>query len=251
MAEFAAAERERIVLLGLSNPYRRAAGGAVGQAWRHLRRSGPRFLLYLAVNMALPRLAAALRRGPGPLARALGARGVPVLEVDDVNGPGFHAALRAARPDLIVTFHFDAILSAETLALAPMGGINIHPSLLPRHRGPVPTFWAGMESVPSHGVTVHRLAPRIDAGAILAQRAIPLPPGTTASAAARLLHRAAVPLAREVLARLGTGAVEEGRVVEVLPYCPFPSRAALHEARRRGLRLVGLGDLRAALRARL
>ncbi|WP_241666933.1 formyltransferase family protein [Muricoccus nepalensis] len=200
--------------------------------------------------MALPRLAGLLSPGPGPLARALSDGAARVVAVEDVNGPAFAEALRASGAELIVTFHFDGILSAETLALAPKGGINVHPSLLPRHRGPIPTFWAGLEGNGAHGVTVHRLVPRIDAGAVLAQRAVPLPPGTTVSAAARLLHEAAVPLAAEALARLATGDAEE-RPVEPLPYRPFPSRAALRDARRRGLRLVDAADIRAALRARL
>ncbi|MCR0982019.1 formyltransferase family protein [Roseomonas populi] len=239
-----------MVLLGLSNPYRRSAGGLLGQAWRHFRRSGPGMLGYLAVNMALPRLAGALARGAGSLAALARAGGIPVAVVEDVNGPAFHAALRAARPDLILTFHFDGILSAATIAVAPMGGINVHPSLLPRHRGPIPTFWAGMEAEPAHGVTVHRLVPRIDAGPVLAQRVVALPPGITASAAARHLHRAAVPLIGEVLAALAAGAAAESPAGVPLPYCPFPDRAALRAARRRGVRLLDAADIRAALQTR-
>ena len=235
------------MLVGLSDPYRPGTGGALGQAWRHLRRSGPRMVGYLLVNMALPRLASALPGGRAGLAAQARARRVPISVVRDVNGPAFHAALRAAGAELIVTFHFDQILAAETLALARLGGINVHPSLLPRHRGPVPTFWAAMEG--GWGVTVHRTVPRIDAGAILAQRAVALPPGTTASAAARRLHGEGVPLALDAVARLGAGTAEE-REVPALRYCPFPSRAALREGRRRGVRLVGAGDLLAAVRAR-
>ncbi|WP_338661185.1 formyltransferase family protein [Pararoseomonas sp. SCSIO 73927] len=239
-----------MVLLGLSNPYRRAVGGVLGQGWRHLRRSGPRLLAYLVVNMALPRFATALARGAGSLAARARARGIPVAAVEDVNGPAFHAALRAARPDLILTFHFDGILSADTIALAPGGGINVHPSLLPRHRGPIPTFWAEMEAEPAHGVTIHRLVPRIDAGAVLAQREVALPAGITASEAARRLHRAAVPLAGEVLAALAAGTAAETPAGAPLPYRPFPDRAALRTARQRGVRLLDLSDIRAALRIR-
>ena len=102
-----------------------------------------------------------------------------------------------------------------------MGGINLHPSLLPLHRGPVPTIHALAEDSPRFGVTVHRLAARIDAGAILAQRAVALPAGVTASAAARALHRAGVPLLEEALAALAAGTATE-RCPEPLPYCPFP-----------------------------
>jgi len=239
-----------VVLAGLSNPYRRNAGGSFGQARRHLRHSGPRMLAYLLVNMAVPRLVGALTGGLAALCRRLG---IPVVTVEDVNGPAFRAALRAAAPDLIVTFHFDQILHAETLAPAPLGGLNVHPSLLPHHRGPIPTFWAAADAArgaaPDWGVTIHRLAPQIDAGPILGSRPIALPPGLTASAAARHLHRAAVPVLEEALARLGAGTAEE-RTATPLPYRPFPSRAALREARGRGARLVGVGDLLAALRIR-
>ncbi|SHJ05165.1 Formyl transferase [Roseomonas rosea] len=250
VAEFAALHRDSLVLVGLSNPYRRNTGGALGQAWRHLRRSGPRMLGYLAVNMSLPRIASALSRRPGPLQALCRDGHIRAMPVEDVNGPAFKAALRESGAELVVTFHFDQILTAATLAIPPLGGINIHPSLLPRHRGPIPGFWAGLEAEPAYGATVHRLVPRIDAGAILVQRAVDLPRGTSASAAARLLHRAAVPLATEALRRIATGEAEE-RQAEPLPYCPFPGRATLREGRRRGIRLVGPGDIRAALRARL
>ena len=245
---FAALHRDSLALVGLSNPYRRNAGGPVGQMMRHLRRSGPGLLPYLVVNMSVPRLAAALR--PGPLARLCREAGVPVVTVEDVNGPAFAEAFRASGAEVIVTFHFDQILSGETIAIAPLGGINVHPSLLPRHRGPFPTFWAGMEEEPCHGVTIHRLVPRIDAGPVIVQRAVALPPGTTASAAARHLHDAAVPLAGEALACLAAG-LAPGPPAPTLPYCPFPSRADLRTARRRGLRLVDLADLWAAVHARL
>nr|WP_255575462.1 formyltransferase family protein [Caldovatus aquaticus] len=173
-----------------------------------------------------------------------------MVTVEDVNGPRFHAALREARPDLIVTFHFDQILSAETIALAPRGGINVHPSLLPRHRGPMPVFWALQEEPPALGVTVHRLVPRIDAGPVLAQRPMPLPAGLSVAGAARALHALGAGLASEVLARIEAGTAEETATAP-LAYCPFPSAAALRAARRRGLRLVDAADWRAARAVRL
>ncbi|MBP0443188.1 hypothetical protein J8J14_00220 [Roseomonas sp. SSH11] len=204
---------------------------------------------YLAVNMALPQLLSRLSPRPGPLLRLCRDHQIPAMVVEDVNGPAFHRSLREAGAELVVTFHFDQILTAATLAIPARGGINIHPSMLPRHRGPIPGFWAAMEAEPAHGVTIHRLVPRIDAGAILAQQAVDLPPGTSASTAARLLHQAALPLAARVIEGLSQGEAEE-RQVEPLPYCPFPDRAALREGRRRGVRLVAAGDIPAALRAR-
>jgi folate-dependent phosphoribosylglycinamide formyltransferase PurN len=242
---FVDAHAAELVLIGGSKPYRPATGGAFGQFWRHLRRSGPRFLPYLVVNFVLPSLVARLRARQGLQAMAR-PRGIALLEVEDVNGAACHAALRAARPDVILSFHFDQIFTLETLSLAPLGGVNIHPSLLPRHRGPIPTFWALQEGPGATGISIHRIAARIDAGEVLAQRAHALPAGVSASSAARLLHEAALPMIGDVLQALAAGKAE-GAVAPILPYCGFPSAAEIGKARRQGVRLVRFADWRAAL----
>ena len=242
---FVEAHAAELVLIGRSKPYRVAAGGVFGQFWRHLRRSGPRFLPYLFVNFVLPDLVTRLRGQQG-LSEIARAHGIALLEVEDVNGPAWHTALRKARPDVILSFHFDQIFTLETLALAPLGGVNIHPSLLPRHRGPIPAFWALQEGSGATGISIHRIATRIDAGEVLAQRAHALPSGVSASTAARLLHEAAWPMIGDVLRALASGKAQ-GTVAPPLPYCGFPSAAELGKARRQGLRLVRWADWRAAL----
>jgi methionyl-tRNA formyltransferase len=227
----------RLVLLGLSDPLRPAMGGAVGQVRRHLARSGLRMLPYLALGFGLP-----LRRGP--FRAAARTAGAPLHVVRDVNGPEMRAALAAARPDLIVTLHFDQILAEETLALARFAGANLHPSLLPRHRGPVPAFWMLAEDPSEAGVSLHRLAPRIDAGALLSQRRVALPDGISALEAARRLHLAGLTLLTEALSRLEAGEALPGEVLPLLPYRGFPDAAALNAAARRGVRLVHAADLR-------
>jgi hypothetical protein len=225
VSAFLGAHRHRVVFLGLSEVGRPAAGGLGGQLRKRLARSGPRVLPYLALGFGLP----TSRRFPGGVA------------VRDVNGAETAAALDAARPDLIVTLHFDQILSSATIARARLGGVNLHPSLLPRHRGPVPAFWGLLEG--GTGVTLHRLAPRIDAGEIIGQRAVALPPGVSALGASRLLHLAGLPLLDEAIAGCEAGMPPRGRAVPLLPYCPFPDAATLRAAARRGVRLVRLQDL--------
>lgn len=248
-----------IAFVGLSNAERPNSGGLTGQVRRHLARSGPAFLPYLAVNFGLPDLLAPasgmLRRltGAGHVATATPLKalcrtlGIPTLRIDDVNGSDVVQAFEAHVPDLIVAFHFDQIFSAATLALAPLGGINVHPGLLPRHRGPVPTIHALAEEVPGFGVTIHRLTPAIDAGAILAQEALDFPSGTTATRAAILLHERGRVLLDGVLDDLAAGILGEGMVAEALPYCPFPDRALLAGLARQNRKLVDGADLRAAL----
>jgi folate-dependent phosphoribosylglycinamide formyltransferase PurN len=246
-----------IVLIGRSDPYRAAAGGMTGQLRKHWRHSGWRILPFLLLGYAIPQALGRLRRffGGGALTRLARAHGIPLLEVRDINAEPALAALRAARPDLILSFHFDQIFGEAALATAPMGGVNLHPSLLPHHRGPLPTFWALLDqpphprAAPATGVTLHRLAARIDAGTILAQQAVPLPAGTSAATAARHLHRQGAILAGAVLDALAAGTPPPGQQPETLAYCPFPPASLLRAAARRGVRLAGWSDLPAAVTA--
>ncbi|WP_375464490.1 formyltransferase family protein [uncultured Methylobacterium sp.] len=257
---FVADHAADIALVGLSNAERPATGGLIGQVRTHLARSGRRFLPYLAVNFGLPdlmRLIAPLTQSLSgtreaaeatPLRALCGRLQIPTLAVDAVNGAEVARAMAEHAPDLIITFHFDQILSAQTLALARLGGLNVHPGLLPRHRGPVPTIHALSDGPDAFGVTIHRLAVAIDTGAILEQEAVALAPDVTATRASVLLHEHGRRLLDKVLDAVARdGALSEGRSAPVLPYCPFPDRALLDDLHRRGLRLTDAHDLREAL----
>ena len=249
-----------IVLVGLSNAERRLVGGLTGQLRRHMARSGPRFLPYLAINFGLPdilRPAAPLLQAATratavpeatPLKRLCASLSIPAMGIDDVNDSQVAQAVRQAAPDVIVTFHFDQVLSGATIGLARLGGINVHPALLPRHRGPVPTIHALADGDRAFGVTLHRLAPAIDAGAILAQAPADLPTDVTATRAAILLHEQARPLMDQVLDGIDrSGVLSEGKAVPTMPYRPFPSATLLRDMRDRGLRLTDRADLVASL----
>jgi len=250
---FVVSHPERIAVVGLSNAFRGAHGGMISQVWRYLSRTPLSFLPYLAINFMVPRVSRlvwALHRRGGPERTPLDVTcarlGIPVVRIDDVNAPVTQRALTAHGAALAVSFHFDKILSAETIGLFPQGGINVHAGLLPLHRGPVPTLHALLDDAPRFGVTVHRLSPRIDAGAILAQTALDLPPSTSALAAAMALHHAALPLLEQTLAAIGRGPVEE-RVVEIARYCGFPTRPQMRALSRRGRRAADRHDFVAAL----
>ena len=81
------------------------------------------------------------------------------------------------RPDLICVATFPSIIGPDVLQLAAGGGINVHWSLLPRHRGPDPLFWTYLNDDRWTGVTIHWLDERADTGPILLQREIPLTRG--------------------------------------------------------------------------
>lgn len=95
--------------------------------------------------------------------------------------------LTQLRPDAIVVAAFGKILPKTVLSVPDFGCINIHPSLLPRYRGPSPIQAAILAGDEHTGVTIMLMDTGIDSGPILAQRDVPIDPSDTAgSLTARL-----------------------------------------------------------------
>jgi methionyl-tRNA formyltransferase len=109
-------------------------------------------------------------------------------------------ALARARPQLIVSWFWTRLLPESWLNAAGYGGIGVHPSLLPRHRGPNPYFWTIDSGDREAGVTLHTLAPEYDTGTLLLQRAIPVGERNSWQLA-RALDRPSLALLREGVGR--------------------------------------------------
>jgi methionyl-tRNA formyltransferase len=122
-----------------------------------------------------------------------------------VDEPGLIERVRAARVDLLVSWFWTTLLPPSLVAACPLGGVGVHPSLLPRHRGPDPYFWALDAGDTVTGVTAHRIAPAYDTGAILAQRRLPIDPSWDAWRLARALDRPSLALLREVVGAFAAG----------------------------------------------
>lgn len=94
--------------------------------------------------------------------------GLPVLQPERLDAAA-RTAVEAWRPDLLVCLAYGFIFGPKFLALFPQGGINLHPSLLPLHRGPSPLSAAILAGDRETGISVQRLALEMDAGDILVQ----------------------------------------------------------------------------------
>jgi methionyl-tRNA formyltransferase len=115
--------------------------------------------------------------------------------------------VQALEPDLIVVACFPRLLPADLVSLAPHGGINLHPSLLPAFRGPEPLFWTLRSGLRESGVTAHQLSDRFDAGAIYAQTHLTVPFGERLETIERVFAEAAGRLAVDVIDAIAQGTV--------------------------------------------
>jgi methionyl-tRNA formyltransferase len=142
--------------------------------------------------------AAVCRRGAigtRRLARAVGAGRIAILP--DLTREASVTRVKRAAPDLVVSWFWTKKIPPRIVALAPLGGFGVHPSLLPRHRGPDPYFWAIDAGDALTGVTAHRLAADYDTGAILGRRSLAIDPAWSAWTLAKRLDRPSLALLRD------------------------------------------------------
>jgi methionyl-tRNA formyltransferase len=155
-----------------------------------------------------------------PAAHCFDALRTPASELT----PAVEQALSRAQPELIVSWFWTRLIPGAWLRGARFGGIGVHPSLLPRHRGPNPYFWTIDAADRDAGVTLHVLAPEYDTGSILLQRAIPAGERNSWQLA-RALDRPSLALLREGVRRFAEArppAEREQRAAEVT-WAPEPT----------------------------
>jgi len=117
---------------------------------------------------------------PPPIKTAAEELGLPVLQPPTLRDAAVLEQLRALDPETIVAVAYGQILRQDVLDIAPRGVLNVHPSLLPRHRGASPIAGAILAGDHETGVTIMLMDPGMDSGPILSQRRVPLGSDETA-----------------------------------------------------------------------
>jgi methionyl-tRNA formyltransferase len=137
---------------------------------------------------------------------------LPLLETARPNETETVDFISSLKPDLLVVAAFGALLKKTLLTLCSYPPLNVHPSLLPRHRGPAPVNWAIINGDEDTGVSVMFLEEGMDTGPVLAQSKCPIPPGLGAVALTEQLSHDGALLLSETIARLKNGTQGEPAV---------------------------------------
>jgi folate-dependent phosphoribosylglycinamide formyltransferase PurN len=173
------------------------------------------------------------------LARRHGAR---FVETADVNSAETLAAVRACAPDFIVVMNFDQILQPPLIGLPKVAALNVHPSLLPRLRGPCPVLWAQARRERISGATVHAIEDRtIDTGRILAQVEMPVDDASSVGELTTQLFLAGARALPAALTRLEADRTAgRPQLLSDGEYLGYPTALQMKDFRRAGLRLCRL-----------
>jgi methionyl-tRNA formyltransferase len=139
---------------------------------------------------------------PPPVKVAARDLGLPVFQPERVREPEVGEKLRELSPDLMVVVAYGQIIPASVLATPRLGVVNVHASLLPRHRGAAPVAQAILSGDKETGVTIMKMDEELDHGPILAARATPIGEREDASALTSRLAELGAELLVDVLGRL-------------------------------------------------
>lgn len=150
--------------------------------------------------------------------------GLPIFQPERIRGDDAQARIRDIAPDVMVVVAYGQILPAALISTPRLGTLNVHASLLPRHRGPAPIEWAILSGDSETGVTIMQMDPGVDTGPVLMQEKASIASDETAGQLeGRLAH-----LGGRLLVR----ALDELAAGRLQP-TPQPAEGATHAPRLR------------------
>jgi methionyl-tRNA formyltransferase len=166
---------------------------------------------------------------PGRVGRDSSFANVPTqLTLNDPRHPQAIDSLRALNADLAVVCCYPARLPMTLMTLFPLGGVNVHPSLLPDYRGPEPLFWQFYFGERTMGVTIHRVDSGLDTGPILLQESLNVAVGEPGDDVWRSLGRLGAELLTASIRRLqGPGQAGRSQPQHRGSYYTWPTESDL------------------------
>jgi methionyl-tRNA formyltransferase len=163
---------------------------------------------------------------------------IPLLETESVNDAAYVDMVQRLEVDVIASIAAAEIFE-EPLLFAPRRGcVNLHSGKLPQFRGMMPSFWQMLKGEACATVTVHRMAPRLDAGNVLATQDYAIRPDDSLASVMTANKVVGARLMMRVLSELAH-ASNEGEPLDMAQasYYSFPKRDDVRELARRGHRL--------------
>jgi methionyl-tRNA formyltransferase len=142
---------------------------------------------------------------PSPVRAAAESRGLPVATPAKAGAPEELEKIRALRPDLLLLTAYGQILSPALLSIPRVGALNVHFSLLPRHRGASPIQAAILAGDAETGVTTMWMTEKLDEGPVFASIATPIGAGEDAGALTARLSALGARCLSETLDRIERG----------------------------------------------
>ncbi|HSM89441.1 MAG TPA: methionyl-tRNA formyltransferase [Desulfobacterales bacterium] len=144
---------------------------------------------------------------PPPVKKASEKLGLAVTQPDNLRSETAKQLLQAADADFFIVVAFGHLLRESVLKMPKRGCINVHASLLPRHRGPAPIQWAVINGDTETGVTTMLMDKGLDTGDMLMAAREPIGPSDTAGSLHDRLAQQGADLLVQTLAAFADGTI--------------------------------------------
>ena len=170
------------IVVGVYDPLTKGAWRLFG---KRLKFRGGGFVIRRAARLIESKTRLALQgmrfplSGYASLPELCRAKGLRMIRCTNPNGAEFVQEVQQLSVDLIVVAVFARILKQALIEVPPLGCVNVHPSLLPRYRGPEPIYWVLANREKMTGVMIHYIDEGIDSGDIVLQRQLGIRPDET------------------------------------------------------------------------
>lgn len=142
---------------------------------------------------------------PPPVKALALEHGIPVWQPASMKSPALHGTLRLYDADVFVVIAFGRMLPQDLLSIPKHGVVNVHPSLLPKYRGPSPMFAALLAGDTETGVTIMQIDAEMDHGPVLDAAKIAVDPKETIATLTHKVVNIGAPLLISSLRRFVDG----------------------------------------------
>ena len=143
-----------------------------------------------------------------PVKQRCEARGTRVFAPESLRGPEASQEIRALKPNAFVVASYGKMIPSSWLEIPSQASFNVHPSLLPKHRGAAPIPWQIVNGDKEIGVSIAEVTKELDAGDIFGQIRIPAEETDTTESLTRKLAELGCRVLEEVLGKLELGKLE-------------------------------------------
>jgi len=168
--------------------------------------------------------------------------GIPEVETIDLNDLDYVKRLEEYKPDLVVSISPPQIFKAELLNVAKIHSLNVHGTLLPRHRGVFGSWWTIYSEDKEAGGTIHTMELKLDAGEIAWQEAFPVEKDDTQYSIAYKTKKSMSIGLIDTFRKIRMGSLEMKAVEYATSYHRAPTRELGKEFHKSGKRVITIRD---------
>lgn len=133
---------------------------------------------------------------------------IPLLNLNNTIS-SVSSQIEKHQPDVIFVSCYNKLIPQSILSLAKLGAFNLHPSLLPRFRGPTPLFWQFRDGISNFGITLHRINSKFDQGNIITYKIVNMDDGVNILEATKLIANIGSQLILDFLGELDENKLNE------------------------------------------